>query len=76
MRLDKQIAQEHKIKDANKKCNKVFLGFWNNRTENKCRKRQIGKQYVKRIDPGAIDFTSGFSQENSTRWVNKLLLGG
>ena len=24
---------------------------------------------------GALDFTSGFSQENSTRWVNKLLLG-
>ena len=28
-----------------------------------------------KIDPGAVDFTSGFSQENSIRWVNKLLLG-
>ena len=25
--------------------------------------------------PGAVDFTSGFSRENSIRWVNKLLLG-
>ena len=26
--------------------------------------------YVK-IDLGPVDFTSGFSQENSIRWVNK-----
>ena len=33
------------------------------------------KVYDGKIDPGAIDFTSGFSQRNSTPWVNKLLLG-
>ena len=33
------------------------------------------KVYDGKIDPRAVDFTSGFSQENSTRWVNKLLLG-
>ena len=31
--------------------------------------------YDGKIDPGAVDFTSGFSQENSIQWVNKLLLG-
>ena len=25
--------------------------------------------------PGGVDFTSGFSRENSTQWVNKLLFG-
>ena len=33
------------------------------------------KVYYEKIDPGAVDFTSGFSWENSIRWVNKLLLG-
>ena len=33
------------------------------------------KIYDEKIDPGAVDFTSGFSRENSIRWVNKLLLG-
>ena len=33
------------------------------------------KMYDGKIDPGAVDFTSGFSRENSIRWVNKLLLG-
>ena len=28
-----------------------------------------------KIDPGAVDFTSGFSRENSIWWVDKLLLG-
>ena len=33
------------------------------------------KVYDEKIDPRARDFTSGFSRENSIRWVNKLLLG-
>ena len=33
------------------------------------------KIYEEKIDPGAVDFTSGFSRENSIRWANKLLLG-
>ena len=33
------------------------------------------KIYDEKIDQGAVDFTSGFSRENSIRWVNKLLLG-
>ena len=33
------------------------------------------KIYDKKIDPGAVDVTSGLSRENSIRWVNKLLLG-
>ena len=43
-RSDKQITPEHKIKQANKKCSKVFLGFWNNRSENKS-----GKRYPRRM---------------------------
>ena len=33
------------------------------------------KIYDKKVDPGAVDFTSGFSRENNIWWVNKLLLG-
>ena len=33
------------------------------------------KIYDEKIHPGAIDFTSDFSRENSIRRVNKLLLG-
>ena len=33
------------------------------------------KIYDGKIDSGAVDFTSGFSRENSIWWVNKLLLG-
>ena len=28
-----------------------------------------------KVDPGAVEFTRGISQENSIQWVNKLLLG-
>ena len=33
------------------------------------------KIYDEKRDPGGVDFTSGLSQENCIRWVNKLLLG-
>ena len=33
------------------------------------------KIYDEKIDLGAVDYTSGFSRENSIRLVNKLLLG-
>ena len=33
------------------------------------------KIYDEKVDPGVVDFTCGFSRENSIRWVNKLLLG-
>ena len=33
------------------------------------------KIYDEIIDLGLVDFTSGFSQENIIRWVNKLPLG-
>ena len=32
------------------------------------------KVYDGKIDPGVVDFTIGFSRENSIRWVKKLLL--
>jgi hypothetical protein len=33
------------------------------------------KIYDGKVDLGGVDFTSGFSRENSIRLVNKLLLG-
>ena len=48
-----------KIKDANKKANSNI----------------DLKIYDEKIDPGAVDFPSGFPRENSIRWVIKLLLG-
>ena len=32
-------------------------------------------KYDKEETPGGVDFTSGFCNKNSIRWVNKLLLG-
>ena len=74
MRLDKQIQRKHTQKQIKKKCKKVFLGFWNNRSEKNTVKDRYKSNMIK-DRPGAVDFTSGFSRENSTRWVNKLLLG-
>ena len=75
MRLDKQITQDHEIKDANKSAATYFWVFGIIDLKTKAAKRQIRKQYVGKVDPGAVGFTSSFSHEYSTQWVNKLLLG-
>ena len=59
---------KRKTKDANKKCRNVFLDFWNNRSENKSKGKQIAKANMMERDPGAVGFTSGFSREKQQRW--------
>ena len=50
--------------------------FWVFRIiDQKTKANKNRSQSIRKIDPGAVDFISGFSRENSIRWVNKLLLG-
>ena len=51
---DKQIMEQIN-------CSNVFLYFWFNRSENKCKRKQIAKVNMMKRYPGAVGFTSVFS---------------
>ena len=59
----------------NKKCSKVFWGFWNNRSENKSKTKQIAKANILEKRPGAVGFTSGPSQEKQQTVGEQITVG-